>query len=203
MSAESLKAFKKDVAEGVRKTKYTNVYGNYHINRLFIELSANRPEDAIYSLSAQDHPSGKYTNLHKAYLQMEDPTEWEFAQKYFANWEHWQLCLKNEKILEYVTRWREELQLMLQSRALKEIVQVSMEGGNRSFEANKFLVQGGWIKKDGKGVNTTLPASDPNGKPKRGRPSTESVRQKALAEFIEGAERIDDDFSRLLEYKKN
>lgn len=176
-------------------SKFTNRQGSYYISSLFVDLVGERDDGVVmYSLNAKDHPSGKYTNLHKAYLEMEDATEWEFAFKYFANWDHWVMICNSPKISPFVEKWRRELEVKLRSRALKEIVQVAQEGGNRSFEANKFLVGTGWVSAEDKRQDA---------KTKRGRPTKESIKDKAVREFIENGEQVDKDLAKLMEHRKS
>lgn len=172
-----------------KSSEFTNASGAYLLTSLFVDFGRNH-EGARYCLGPKDHPSGKYINLHKAYLDMEDATEWDFAHKYFANWEHWTMICNSPRIAPYIENWRRELEIKLRSRALKEIVNVAQEGGNRAFEANKFLVSSGWLSADEKKETK-----------KRGRPTKESVKNKAVREFIEHGEQIDEDFAKLMDYK--
>lgn len=172
------------------ESKFTNRQNSYYINKLFIEFSNDRDPVTIYSLGPKDHKNPKYTNLHKAYLEMEDVTEWNFANKYFANWDHWVMICNSSTLKPYVEKWRKELEIKLRSRALQEIIMVAQDGGNRSFEANKFLVGSGWMSQDEKKEAA-----------KRGRPTKESIKSQAVREFIEDGERIESDLKRLEEYR--
>lgn len=173
-------------------SKFKNASGVYYLQKLFIDFTTEERGTAIYCLTPNDHPSGKYPSLHRLYLETEDPTEWNFAQKYFDSWDHWVMVSNSAKVKPYVEKWRTELELKLRAKALKEIIDVAdaTNGAKNYYEANKFLVTGGWLSGEEKKEAA-----------KRGRPSKEDIKSRAVREFIEGGEQVDTDLQRLEKYR--
>lgn len=138
---------------------------------LFLEVGYS--DRAIYTFKEVDHVyNGKtYLSLKKRFIDMEDPTEYEFAITYFLSWKHWQRICQNKLILEQITEWREELEMKLRSRAVKQAMQAAgSPGGN--FQAAKWLVDKGW---------------DPK---RAGRPNKDELEREARIR-----EKIDDEYS--------
>lgn len=131
---------------------------------LFLELSYTDRSACIYTLKNRDHES--YISLYQRYMEMEDPLEHEFANRYFEDYEHWLLCANSTWLKPYVERWRKELALKMRARALNRIRSIAMDETNKaSFAANKLLLEGGWMDKEEKKAV--------------GRPSKDSIRQQA------------------------
>lgn len=155
-------------------SKFTNDSGMRLTKGLFYEMMLADKSSVIYTLKNADHKG--YPSLYKLYMAEEDPKEYRFVQKYLEGWEHWvQLC-DLVWFKPYVTRWREELQLKLESEALYHIISESRAGRKESFAANKYLLEKGWKTQ----------AKDPVG-----RPSKEQIKREA--------ERMLTDNSRVLE----
>ncbi len=141
-----------------------------------------RPNDPVYTLSREDTD---LPSLYKLYMATEDLTEWEFADKYLAGWEHWELLQNNQKFRKVLDGWRKDLEQKLKSRAFKEIQLIAQEGGKNSFEANKLLLTGKW-----KEVIANV------GTNPRGRPSKKEIDALAQEE-LEASKSIKDDLKRL------
>lgn len=147
--------------------------GQLRLQSLFRECRRNTDKDlAVYTLYDEDVTidGTEYKSLYKLYMACEDPTEYLFAMKHLAGWEHWERLSSAEWFQPYVTRWRKELELLLRARALKNLIFDAENGGKTAYDANKFLVNAGWKPKD-------LPAPG-----KRGRPSKEEVQKEAQAQ---------------------
>lgn len=138
---------------------------------LFLEIGYS--DRAIYTFKEVDHVyNGKtYLSLKKRFIEMEDPTEYEFAITYFLSWKHWQRICQNKLILEQITEWREELEMKLRSRAVKQAMQAA-GGPSGNFQAAKWLVDKGW---------------DPK---RAGRPSKDELERESRIR-----EKIDDEYS--------
>jgi hypothetical protein len=114
-------------------------------------------------------------------MEMEDPTEFEFANAFFDSYEHWEQLCNTMWFKEYIYQWRKELDLKLRSRALRAIRSIASDGfGNKAFEANKFLLAEGWNK----------------GENKRGRPTKQEIR-KAANDLATDAHFLNEDMERL------
>ena len=115
---------------------------------LFLEIGYG--ESAVYTLKDNDHEYGGklLPSIKKIYLEMEDVTEYDFANRYFLGWGHWQRICNNKVLRKHIDEWRAELELKLRSRAAKLMVQQA-EGG--SYQAVKWLADRGWdLKKAGR-----------------------------------------------------
>lgn len=115
--------------------------GRFLTESLFLEIGYS--DSSIYTLKDYDHTyNGKlYPSIKKLYLEEEDTTEFEFANKYFGGWKHWQKLNENKLIKEEIDQWRLELELKLKSRAVKQMVALAEEG---SYQASKWLADRGW-----------------------------------------------------------
>lgn len=138
---------------------------------LFLETAYS--SEAIYTLKEVDHLyEGKvYPSIKRLYLEMEDPTEYEFATTYFLGWKHWARICANKLLLKHIEEWREELELKLRSRAIKQAMQAAATSGG-NFQAAKWLADRGWANKGA------------------GRPHKDEVEREARIR-----EKIDDEFS--------
>jgi hypothetical protein len=126
------------------KSKMVDSMGRYITQSLFLEVGYN--EDAIYTFKDHDHfHNGKlYPSAKRLYLEMEDPTEYQFAKTYFVGWKHWLKMCENKVIRKNVDEWREELEYKLRSEGVKAMIVQARTG---SFQASKWLNDRGWEKR--------------------------------------------------------
>ena len=146
------------------KSKLVDTSGRPLTQSLFLELGYS--DYAVYTLKDVDHELNgkKYVSIKRLYLDMEDTTEYEFAKTYLLGWKHWQRLCENKQVLLHITEWREELELKLRARAVKQMMELA---GSGSYQAAKWLADRGW---DTRGA---------------GRPSNaEKEKQKAIAERV-------------------
>lgn len=146
------------------KSKLVDTSGRPLTQSLFLELGYS--EYAVYSLKDADHELNgkKYISIKRLYLDMEDTTEYEFAKTYLLGWKHWQRLCENKQIAIHINEWREELELKLRARAVKQMMDLANGG---SYQASKWLVDRGW---DSRGA---------------GRPSKEEKeKHKAISERV-------------------
>jgi hypothetical protein len=112
-------------------------------------------------------------------MEMEDETEFYFAEKYFGGYPHWKRLLQASWFLDYFTDIREELKIKQIADARSRIKKVSQNPESRSaLQANKLI-----LEEFKKGAPV-------------GRPTKESVRLEANRLFIE-ADEISDDLDRI------
>lgn len=155
--------------------KFKTVTGLYLLGKLFLEQAYHDTERVLYTLKDEDHRG--YPSLYRLYMEMEDLTEYEFANKHLDGWKHWEMLSSALWFRPFIVRWRKELELKLKARALREIMEEAASGGKHAFQANKYLIEKGWVEK-------------PEGK--RGRPSKNEILQEALSpsDVSEDLERI-------------
>ncbi len=123
------------------KNKLTDSAGRPLTQSLFLEVGYT--DYAVFTLKDEDYEykGKKYPSLKRIYLQEEDPTEYEFANKHLLGWNQWKRLCENKLIRKYIDEWREELELKLRSRGIKEAIK-NAEGGG--FQAAKWLAERGW-----------------------------------------------------------
>lgn len=143
--------------------------GQFLTKALFLEESYSDLKHVQFTLQDEDHRG--YRSLYKLYKLCSDPTEIEFAKRYLGGWEHWQLLCSLSWFKPYVSRWREELELEIRSRALANVLEVSKDPEHKfNYEANKYLLSGMWKTKEEKS--------------KVGRPTKEAIREQANNLFL-------------------
>lgn len=112
---------------------------------LFLEIGYDT-KYAVFTLDDEDktYNGVVYPSLKKLYLACEDPTEYKFAKQYLLNWQHWKRLNANKVLKEYFDEWREELEIMLRSEGVANILELTADG---NFQAAKWLADRGWEKR--------------------------------------------------------
>lgn len=128
------------------KSVFRDSGGRYLTQSLFLEFQYD-PTFAVFTFNGEDkeYNGKKYYSLKKLYLAEEDPVEYQFATKHLADWDHWQRMNENKALREHFDRWREELEILLRSDAVRAIRDMTAEGNN--FQAMKWLADRGWDKR--------------------------------------------------------
>ena len=108
---------------------------------LFLETTYS--DSAIYSLKDDDYiyKEKYYPSIKRLYLEMEDISEYAFANKYFLGWDHWKRIAANKLFTAHVESWRNELNLKLVARGNKLMMAKASEG---NLQAIKWLADRGW-----------------------------------------------------------
>lgn len=108
---------------------------------LFLEIGYT--DQAVYTLKDQDHEhnGNYYPSLKRLYLECADPTEYEFATTYLLGWKHWLRLCENKMVRKHIDEWREELEVKLRSRGVKNVLE-SAKSGN--YQAARWLADRGW-----------------------------------------------------------
>jgi hypothetical protein len=163
------------------ENKFRNsVTNNRYLNGLFFEQTGADKSTVMYTLKDTDH-SG-YPSLYRLYMETDDPTEWEFSQRYLDGWEHWEMLTRCAWFKPFIERWRKELELRMKSKSLAKIKAEAKTGSKESFMANKYLLEKGWEPKETKG---------------RGRPSKDEIN-KAAEEIAKVDGQLSADFERIV-----
>jgi hypothetical protein len=125
----------------INREQMLDAGGKYITQSLFLELGYS--DMAVYTLKDVDHSlNGKdYISLKRLYLELEDPTEYEFASTYLCGWRHWQRMCENKVIRKHIDEWREELEYKLRSKAVKQMMMGAKEG---NYQAAKWFADRGW-----------------------------------------------------------
>lgn len=161
------------------KEKMIDGKGGYITHGLFYETEYSTTH-ALYSLTNTDKEIDGvvYPSLKKLYLEMEDVTEYEFATTYLVDWPHWQRCCNNSSIKKHIDQWRQELELKLRARALREMVAMADKG---NFNAAKFIAGKEWESKRGRPSKVEVEAALKNDEALRGTLDADASR---VVDFI-------------------
>lgn len=114
---------------------------------LFLEIGYG--EDAVYSLKEyhHTHKDKTYPSLKLLYIEIADPTEYEFANACLIGWKHWMRLVENKVLRKHIDEWRDELEIKLRSQGVKKLKQSAEEG---NYQASKYLADKGWDIKRGR-----------------------------------------------------
>ena len=165
-----------------RKAKFRSATNARYLKGLFFETTLQDKSSVLYTLKDQEHQG--YPSLYKLYMDLDDLTEYEFANTYLDGWEHWTMLTNCTWFKPYIERWRLELELRTKAQALKALKKEAKGLGKNAYSANKILLEGGWKEKSGTS-NT------------RGRPSKAEIEKAAKVE-VEQKLKVNKDFERVL-----
>lgn len=128
------------------KNKFKDKMGRYLTQSLFLEYMYDT-ETAVYTLKDDDYEfQGKvYPSLRKLYLEMMDPTEYEFANKYLWGWDHWQKIVENKQMFSHIQKWQDELEVKIRAQAVKRMLDL-----DSNFNAIKWAADGHWNVRRGR-----------------------------------------------------
>lgn len=129
----------------VDKKRLKDAQGRPMTQSLFLEIGY-QTDKAIYTLKDEDHEykGNTYYSLKNLYLEMEDPTEYEFANQYLLGWQHWKRLRANKMLAKHFDEWKEELELRLRAQGIRAAIDQASE--DRGFQAAKWLADKGWEK---------------------------------------------------------
>ncbi len=157
------------------RSPHTNIR---YLKKLFYEYSK---DTCLYTLKDKDHKG--FPSLYRLYMEEADLTEFIFAGKYLESWEHWQLLQECSWFKEYLNRWRTELELKIKAEALKRLQEEAIGSSKNSYNANRFLIEKGWVDKQAEAS-------------RRGRPSRDEITKQAI-EIAFNEKQIKEDLERL------
>ena len=104
----------------------------------------------VYYLK-QEVSDDEYISLKEVYLQIADPTEYEFARMCFYNYQQWETITALPWAINTVNQWRAELQLKLRSEAVREIFNMTVDPDVKEtsrLQALKWLADTGFVNKN-------------------------------------------------------
>ena len=79
------------------------------------------------------------------YVATNDPTGYKFATEQLGGWKHWKAVCNSNALYEHIQTWEEELEIKLRSTSLGHMLELAQ--GDKGYQANKFLIDGGWKQK--------------------------------------------------------
>jgi hypothetical protein len=128
----------------IDKNRLVDSTGRPLTQSLFLEIGYT--DFAVFTLKEQDFDyNGKLLpSLKRLYLELEDPTEYEFANTYLLGWRHWKRMNENKILKKHFEEWREELEYRMRSKGVRSLLKSATNG---NFQAAKFFVDRGWEKR--------------------------------------------------------
>lgn len=132
---------------------FKNSSGRWITKGLFYELTLPDTRDhCLFTLKDENHEVDgiTYMSLKQAFLLCDDPTEYEFANKYLGGWGHWKAIQETKDLAPVIEEWREERDVKLKSIGQKRMVDMAKQE-DASFQAVKWLADEGWKEKESKG----------------------------------------------------
>lgn len=128
----------------IEKSKMLDDQGRPLTQSLFLEVGYT--DFAVYTLKDfhYDYNGKTYPSLKQLYLEMEDPTEYNFASTYLLGWRHWQRLCENKQLRKHIDEWRAELEYKLRSKAVGMMLESARMG---NYQAAKWFADRGWSNK--------------------------------------------------------
>lgn len=168
-----------------QRTPFRSAGGNLFLNRLFYEQChlSNDYSSCLFTtgdehfvledvIAPGEVPVYSFKQL---YLDVSDPTGYEFAARYLENYEHLMRLKRSGSFREFINRVEEELSVKMISAGIKEIAGLASKG---NYNASKYLADAGFAPT------------------KRGRPGKDEVERerkiqaKAKDDVMRDAERL-------------
>lgn len=152
---------------GPSKNVFKNASGAQYLRGLFYETTLADKSTVVYTLKNEDHLG--YRSLYRMYMESGDLTEYKFAVQALDGWDHWEALTQCSWFKPYIDAWRRELEIKVRSQALAKISAMASTVTSEkllplSFQANKYLLDGGWKTGDNR---------------KAGRPSKQAIKEEA------------------------
>lgn len=157
---------------------FKNINGVYRLKEMFYETALNK-DNVIYTLKQHDHEG--FPSLYRLYLEAADPTKYKFAVDNLGGWTHWKQLTNCSWFQEYLTAWRDELEIKLRSEQLARILITAGNSTKDSFAAQKYVTNKEWDK---------VPAT-------KGRPLKSDI-SAAAHDIASERSRLDEDLQRLV-----
>lgn len=160
---------------------YKGKNGGWMTQSLFYDrwvnlIEANRYAKPVFTF---DTDRVGLINCKKTFVELGDPTGYEWAMKYLEDYDHWLCLMKRPWFSEQVEIWRNELLAKIKAAAIKRIQEISTgENAATALAAAKYVAERGWDK-DG-----------------AGRPTREKVKGE-LKKLSQDAQQTEDDYARI------
>lgn len=119
-----------------QRSDFLDVMGRYKTQSLFLETSYDPEAFFTFDDVDKEYKGKTYLSLKRLYLQEADVTEYAFAEKYLAGWNHWKKICGNADLRKEIEAWRDELELKLTAQHLKNIQKLADDG---NYNAAKYL----------------------------------------------------------------
>lgn len=137
-------------------SEWKNKSGKFYTLGLFLELGVWDSGDgtAIYTTKDEDHElNGKtYISFKRKYLELADPTEYLVATELLGGWKHLQALYKSPECRKFLSECREELEVKLRSKAIRNIAADALSESKSAISSAKWMADKGWEPQEKKPV---------------------------------------------------
>ncbi len=173
---------KEDSKEATALVAYSTLKDSMGRNRtksLFIE-EKHPKYPAPYTLKPYHHKGSM--SMYLKYMEIGDPTEYSQAQALLGSWDHWQQLTNANWFKPYITKWRQELKVKMESDRFLEMKDVAENQAQTpsGIQATKWLAERYGEKET----------------PTRGRPS-QAEKTKAVRQAVEEEQLLQEERDRL------
>lgn len=144
-----------------KKHKFRGLGVKWLTEGLFLESAQLTEDNCLYSLQPWDREKkGKfYPSIIKLFVEEEDVSEWNFANKYFDGFQHWKLIRSKPFFADVYATMIEELQTKIQYKAIKVMLQ-QVGDGTASQATLSYLTNKGYLDKAAVGKPKRRKAAD-------------------------------------------
>lgn len=122
---------------------YKSDQGQWLTRALFFDLMQDvRLEDWVYQPVFTLYEDRKgYINARKTFVELGDPTGYQWAMKYLGDWNHWLKLMKAPWFVAAYETWISELNTKLKSEAIGTIREIAAVEGKSQLPAARFLAE--------------------------------------------------------------
>lgn len=174
----------------------SKIYDVFLTEGLFIEKlrEGDTRNTVVFNLKEHHDLANDTYSIHRLYVDIGDPTEYEAAMKILGSVDHWDKLMKCKWLKPVIKAAREELKRKIKSLAFKEIYDTALtaESAAVRLNAQKYLV------KDGSMLMEDMPDNESKTKRKAGRPSTAEVKGE-LNRMSREEQELNADYNRIME----
>lgn len=115
--------------------KFKDTMNRWRTQSLFKETATMDKTSIVYTME----------EARKLFVATDDPTGYTFAIEHLGGWKHWLALRNSTPVNNHIEEWMEELEIKLRAGSLKNMLKLAV--GDKGYQANKFLIDGGWKQK--------------------------------------------------------
>lgn len=120
---------------------YKGPSGKYYTRQLFQEMHQEiiptRVQIKPVFSFMEDKPG--LINARTTFVELNDPTGYQWAVKYLHSWPHFQLLENSEWFKPFLERYREEIRFKLRSTAIQKLMDIARSDSSQAVTAAKYL----------------------------------------------------------------
>lgn len=127
------------------KSVFKTTEGAFRTGSLFYEYRHSEGKyEPIYTLKGYDHKG--CMSLKLIYLSYDHIPgyEYDFANDWFFNWDHWERICNNALLNKEISTWKDELEVKIRAESIKAMIRNMKEDGSKGINTAKYLSEAGW-----------------------------------------------------------